>query len=184
MTERPSITTDRLLLRPFSIEDAHEVQKLAGDSRVADTTHRIPHPYEDGMAEEWINSHETTFLDGTQVVFAITLRATESVVGAIGLTVSSAEDEAELGYWVGVPFWNKGIATEATTAVIDYGFSKLRLKKISAWHLLRNPSSGRVMEKAGMRRDALSQRKINKGGKEESLTSCLLLREDWASQRV
>ena len=184
MTDRPSIITDRLILRPFSEGDAQDVQKLAGDYRVADTTHRIPHPYEDGMAEEWINSHESTFLDGTQVVFAITFREFESVVGAIGLTVSTVENEAELGYWVGVPFWNKGIATEATTAVIDYGFSELQLNKISAWHLVRNTSSGRVMEKAGMRRDTHNQRKIKKDRKEESLISCVLLREDWESQRV
>ena len=159
------------------------MQSLAGDARVADTTHRIPHPYEDGMAEEWINSHETAFLDGTQVIFAITLRENEALAGAVGLTVSSTENEAELGYWIGVPFWNKGFATEAAAAVIDYGFSRLQLSKISAWYLPRNPASARVMQKIGMRRDENSQRTIKKDGREESLTSCLLLREDWESQR-
>lgn len=160
------------------------MQRLAGDPRVADTTHRIPHPYEDGMAEEWIKSHETSFADGTQVVFAVTLIENETLVGAVGLAVSPAENAAEIGYWVGVPFWNKGIATEATAAVIDYGFSQLQLRKLSAWHLLRNPSSGRVMQKAGMRRDEDSQRTIKKNSRVESLTSCFLLREDWESQRV
>lgn len=136
------------------------------------------------MAEEWIKSHEKAFVDGTQVVFAVTLTENEALVGAIGLTVSSAESEAELGYWIGVPFWNKGIATEATAAVIDYGFSRLQLRKINAWYLLRNPSSGRVMQKAGMRIDEHSRRTIEKGGRVESLASCFLLREDWESQRA
>jgi len=160
------------------------VQRLAGDARVADTTQRIPHPYEDGMAEEWIDSHETAFLDKSQVVFAITIRENKTVVGAIGLTVSAAVSEAELGYWIGVPFWKKGIATEATAAILDYGFSKLHLSKISGWYLLRNPSSGRVMQKAGMRKDEHSRRKIKKDGREESLTSCSLLRDEWESQQA
>ncbi|MEM7430337.1 MAG: GNAT family N-acetyltransferase [Pseudomonadota bacterium] len=176
--------TDRLVLRPFSIGDAQDVQRLAGNAKVADTTYRIPHPYEDGIAEEWIDSHEAAFLDGTQVVFAITLRDCKTLVGAIGLTIAVAENEAELGYWVGLPYWNRGIATEATAAVLDYGFSQTRLGKIRAWHLLRNPSSGRVMQKAGMFRDERNRRKIKKNDREESLVSYVLSRSDWASQRA
>ena len=152
---------------------------MAGDARVAETTRRIPHPYEDGVAEDWINSHERAFRENSQVVFAITLRQSAALVGAIGLTVSPEANEAELGYWVGVPFWNRGIATEAAIAVIDYGFSQLRLCTIVARHLVRNRSSGRVMQKAGMRRDEQNHRTMEKNGREETLNSWLLLREDW-----
>lgn len=136
------------------------------------------------MAEAWINSHERAFRENSQVVFAITLRRSTALVGAIGLTVSPEAYEAELGYWVGVPFWNRGIASEAAKAVIDYGFSRLRLGRIVAWHLVRNPSSGRVMQKAGMRRDEQNHRTMEKDGREEKLDSWLLLREDWEANRA
>ena len=56
----PRLTTDRLVLRPFCLEDAKDVQRLAGDREVAATT-QVPHPYEDGVAEEWIGGHESAF---------------------------------------------------------------------------------------------------------------------------
>lgn len=135
------------------------------------------------MAETWIESHEASFLDGKQIVFAITLKQSRALAGAIGLTVFSPENEAELGYWVGVPFWNQGFATEAAVAVIDYGFSQLQLDRIRGWHLVRNPQSGRVMLKAGMRREAKRQKKVEKEGREETLTSCVLRREEWVPER-
>ena len=54
MTERPTIKTERLILGPYTLDDAPELQRLIGDRDIASTTLNIPHPYEDGMAEEWI----------------------------------------------------------------------------------------------------------------------------------
>jgi RimJ/RimL family protein N-acetyltransferase len=55
MSERPTLKTKRLILRPHTLDDAKELQRLIGDRAIADTTTNIPHPYEDGMAEEWIS---------------------------------------------------------------------------------------------------------------------------------
>ena len=60
---------------------------------------------------------------------------------------------AELGYWIGVPWWNRGYATEAGRALLDFGFGTLGLHRIMAHHMMRNPASGRVMQKLGMTRD-------------------------------
>jgi RimJ/RimL family protein N-acetyltransferase len=169
MTERPTIQTSRLLLRPFTLEDAPVVQKLAGERDIASTTLNIPHPYEDRMAEEWISTHQDRYVKGVSVVFAIVLRADESLVGAMGLEISKENDRAELGYWIGKPYWNLGYCTEAAHAVIQYGFERLGLARIYASHLKRNPASGRVLQKAGMAHEGRLRRHVKKWGKYEDL---------------
>jgi RimJ/RimL family protein N-acetyltransferase len=72
---------------------------------------------------------------------------------------------AELGYWIGVAHWNRGYCTEAAKAVLEYGFNSLRYHKISARHFVDNLSSGRVMEKVGMRREGLLQDDVMKDGR-------------------
>ena len=122
----PRLTTDRLVLRPFSLEDAKDVQRLAGDRDVAATTN-VPHPYEDGVAEKWIGGHEAAFRQGSRMVLAVTLRSGE-LVGAIGLSLDEKHRRGELGYWIGKAFWNNGYCTEAVRAVVRYGFEEHGLK--------------------------------------------------------
>ena len=64
--------------------------------------------------------------------------------------VEKNDNNAELGYWFGERFWNKGYATEAASGTIKYGFEKAGLHKIFARHFVDNPASGRVMEKNKM----------------------------------
>jgi RimJ/RimL family protein N-acetyltransferase len=146
----PSIETKRLILRGFSNEDASEVQRLAGDKAIASTTLRIPHPYEDGVAEKWIGTHLADFEQGKAVNFAITSRKTGCLIGAIGLTINKEHESAELGYWIGKQYWNNGYCTEAAKAVLRYGFEEQGLNRIQAQHFKRNPASGRVMQAIGM----------------------------------
>lgn len=136
--------------------DADNVQRLAGDFAIADTTLNIPHPYEDGLAEKWISNHRDWFLDGEQVIFAITLKEPAgTLIGAVGLQINPLDDRGELGYWLGKDFWNRGYCTEAARAVVEYGFEQMRLHRIQACHFTRNPASGRVLEKIGMVREGL-----------------------------
>jgi RimJ/RimL family protein N-acetyltransferase len=159
--------------------DASTVQRLAGDRLIADTTLNIPHPYEDGMAEKWIETHRPDYDSGTLATFAIVLRDGEQLIGAIGLRINRDLNKGELGYWVGKPSWNMGYATEASTAILDFGFSELELNRISATHFARNPSSGRVMEKAGMLLEGTARQDTMKWGKYEDLVRYSMLREDW-----
>lgn len=176
---QPTLTSKRLILRPFWPTDAPIVQQLAGDRRIAETTLNIPHPYEDGMAEQWIATHRPAYEAGTLATFAIVLRDVEQLIGAIALIINRDLNKAELGYWVGAPYWNRGFATEAACAILDFGFSELGLNRISAKHLARNPSSGRVMEKAGMLREGTARQDTMKWGNYEDLVSYGMLREDW-----
>ena len=169
-TGRPLLETPRLLLRPFEPADAADVQRLAGERAIADTTRNIPHPYADGMAEAWIESQERGFAAGRLVNFAITLRGERTLIGSIGLTLDPELcGTAQLGYWVGVPYWNRGYCTEAACAVVDYGFSRLGLERIHAHHLVRNPASGRVLAKTGMREEGLARESPDEDGPPEDI---------------
>jgi [ribosomal protein S5]-alanine N-acetyltransferase len=159
-----AIYTERLILRPFTLTDSPQVKVLAGDRQIYETTLFIPYPYEDGMAESWISTHQAGFYEGREVVFAICL-ASGALIGAISLNKTGFFNAAELGYWIAVPHWNRGYCTEAAKAVVEYGFKCLRYHKVSARHFVGNPSSGRVMQKVGMRREGLLQDDVMKDGK-------------------
>jgi RimJ/RimL family protein N-acetyltransferase len=159
-----TIRTERLILRPFTLADAPRVKTLAGDRKIYETTLFVPHPYEDGMAEAWISTHQAGFYEGHGVVFAICL-ASGDLIGAISLNKAGFFNRAELGYWIGVTHWNHGYCTEAAKAVLEYGFKTLGYHKISARHFAGNLSSGRVMEKAGMKREGSLQDDVMKDGR-------------------
>jgi ribosomal-protein-alanine N-acetyltransferase len=176
---QPTLQTERLRLRPFSLADAPVVHALAGAREVAATTLNVPHPYEDGMAEAWIGTPAPGSAAGEQATCALVLREGDELVGAIGLVVNGVHARAELGYWVGVPFWNQGLATEAAREVLRFGFEELELNRIYAMHLTRNPASGRVMEKAGMQYEGRLRQHIQKWDRFEDLDFYGLLAVEW-----
>ena len=119
------------------------VAALANDRRIAENVARIPHPYKVSDAEAFIAGANVA---GGEAVFMITLRD-GSVIGACGVT--ALEPTPELGYWLGVPYWGKGYATEALHAVIDYTFTDLGHAALQAGARVTNPASRRVLEKCG-----------------------------------
>ena len=149
--DQPTLHTDRLRLRPHSLSDAADLVRLAGTREVAATTLRIPHPYHEQDAVDFIASCHADADLGLSVRFAITLRDTGELCGGVGLRIEPAHHHAELGYWIGVPFWSRGYATEAAAAVLQYGFDTLNLQRISASHFAGNVASSRVLQKIGMR---------------------------------
>lgn len=165
---QPILRTARLVLRPFEPADAKAVQHLAGAPEVADTTQNIPHPYEDGMAEAWIATHSGAFERRESVVLAIT-HPTDGIVGALNLRLEMQHERAEIGYWIGVPFWGRGYATEAVREGLRYGFLELGLHRIYATHMTRNPASGRVMQKAGMRHEGRHREHVVVKGRHEDI---------------
>jgi RimJ/RimL family protein N-acetyltransferase len=179
---RPTLVTARLILRPFAVSDAADVQRLAGAQEVALNTLHIPHPYPDGKAVEWITGHEEAFDSGREVVFAITIRPNGELAGAIGL-VFKKYDIAEIGYWIGMPYWGRGFATEAAGAVIDYGFEERGVNRIEAQHFSRNPPSGRVMAKNGMRHEGTFRQSVVKWDEYLDVEWYAILRSDWQERR-
>ncbi len=148
--EFPGLKTNRLILRALEFADAGQVQKLAGERDIAAATLLIPHPYLDGMAEDWIKLTHQQFKDDKALTWAITTQEKTDLIGAVGLSLKNEHCRAELGYWIGKPFWNKGYCTEAASAVLDFAFTTADLHKIVATYLRSNPASGQVMQKIGM----------------------------------
>jgi ribosomal-protein-alanine N-acetyltransferase len=181
MNLKKNIQTNRLILRPFKLSDAGGVQKLAGDFEIADTTLFIPHPYEDGIAELWIRSHAEKFAKGKELIYAITEKKSEELVGSIGLTINPDHDHAELGYWIGKSYWNRGYATEAAKAMLGFGFGELNLERIHAHCLTRNKASGKVLLKLGMQHEGRLRKHIKKWNKLEDIEMYGILRTEYRS---
>ena len=176
------LQTDRLRLRRFEMADAPVVQRLAGAAEVADTTLLIPHPYPDGAAEGFIEMTHADWDKGEQYVFAITLRNTNELCGSIGLKVSPKHERAEMGYWIGVPFWNKGYCTEAGRAVLEFAFTRLKLNSVISHHFVRNPTSGRVLQKLGMKHEGTLRQHVKKGERFEDLECYSILKSEWGGK--
>ena len=165
----PTLHTQRILLRPFRTGDAAAVQRLAGHPDIASTTANIPHPYGDGVAEAWIATHADRFARDESAIFAITLASTGELMGSIGLEIRREHARAELGYWIGKPHWDQGYVTEAAREVVRFAFDDLGLRRVFAIHFVRNPASGRVMEKIGMVREGELRRHMVKDGLPEDV---------------
>ena len=178
MNQYPTLETERLVLRPFVLSDATGVQRLAGSRSIADTTLNIPYPYNDGVAEAWILTHQGIFDDGKGVTFAITRRQDGSLIGAISLMGISKGHQAELGYWIGESFWNQGFCTEAGQAVVEYAFTVHDLVRVHSCHIKRNPASGRVMQKIGMKHEGCRRCHVKKWDALEDLELYGILKED------
>ena len=155
----PTLQTDRLTLRAFDPSDAPRLQALLADGRIAEGTLRIPHPYPEGGAAEWIATHPELVASGKLMLWAVTMRNDGDLVGSLSLRLSAAHRRGEAGYWIAPAVWGRGLATEALRAVVAYGFDVLDLHRIEGHHFTENPPSGRVMAKVGcVTRDASAER--------------------------
>jgi RimJ/RimL family protein N-acetyltransferase len=184
MKELPTLETARLVLRPFAKADIDEVARLAGAREVAQYTLHIPHPYQRHMAETWIASHRERYDEGVALTLAVTERQGGSLVGAMGLSVDAGNLTGELGYWIGVPYWSRGYATEAAQAVLAYGFGTLGLERIHARHLAPNVASGRVMRKLGMSQEGILREHVQKWQIRYDLVLYGLLRSEYEAAQI
>jgi len=174
------IATERLLLRAYAVDDAPVMRRLINNREVALNTLRIPYPYPEGEAERWIASHEAGSDDH---VFAVTLRDSRELLGTVGLHMKPRNDSAEIGYWIGVPHWGRGYATEAAGAVMRYGFESFPLNRIYAMAFSRNPASGRVLQKIGMRHEGTLRKHLKKWDEYVDLECYGILRSEFMATR-
>jgi len=157
--------------------DIPELVPLIGAREVAVTTLRIPHPYEERHAKEFLASA----IEENELRLVIRLRRDGRLCGGIGLHPDDQHQRAELGYWIGVPFWGSGYATEAARAVVRYGFEHLNFNRIFAAHFAGNDASARVLQKIGMQYEGRMRQAIRKWHKFIDLERYAILREDYLS---
>jgi len=161
MIDPPTLETQRLRIRPYTEQDIAELVPLIGSREVAATTLRIAHPYTERDARAFLELAE----EPDKLWLAITLRADRRQIGGIGLRIDHDQQHAELGYWLGVPYWGQGYATEAARSLMRYGFEELGLHRMFASHFRHNPASGEVLKKIGMRHEGCQREHIRKWGK-------------------
>ena len=175
------LETKRLILRPWEETDADECYKYAKDCRV-------------GPAAGW--PVHTSVENSRQIIrdilmdketYAVVLKETGLPIGSIGLhcnDLAAGNDEAELGYWIGVPFWNRGFATEAASELIRHAFDDLKLKRVWCGYYDGNDKSKRVQEKLGFKYQWTSESvPVPQMGETRKEHVNLLTKEDWSSDR-
>jgi RimJ/RimL family protein N-acetyltransferase len=159
--------------------DVAQVSALVGERDIASTTLAIPHPYDAEMAEEWIGRHRSLYESAEVVNYAIVIQHSDILIGAIGLRISQEHRKAELGYWIGKPFWGNGYATEASRKLIQFGFDELDLNRIYASHFVRNPASGSVLRNSGMEFEGRRRQDVLKWGQFEDSDIYAILKNDY-----
>ena len=173
------LETERLILRPLELKDAPTIRELAGHPDIAATTLNIPHPYPEGAAEAFIQSLTDSADAGTNYTFGMVRKADDQLVGAIGIRPVAQFDRAEIGYWIGVPYWGQGYTSEAARRVVDFGFETLKLQRIYATYFSHNVASRRVMEKAGMTYEGTLRQHVKRFDRYYNLGYCGILRAEW-----
>jgi RimJ/RimL family protein N-acetyltransferase len=172
------IKTARLVLRAPRTEDAAEITTIANDRRIAENTARIPHPYTLADAHGFI-----AYINGSEreIAFVVTLPSGQ-IMGTCG--IGSLDGKSiEIGYWLGVPYWGKGYATEAARAVVNHAFTALRHDTLEAGARVSNPASRRVLEKCGFQWTGVALRRSRAIGSHVPVDRFRLVRSIWATAR-
>lgn len=142
--ERPDLATERLVLRRPNDGDLNAIVGIVGNWEVARRLARVPHPYGPDDARFFLDQ-----IVPAEWVWAITLRGSDGLIGAVGLTPESDAETAELGYWLSPAHWGRGITTEAARTVILFGFENVGYPSLTSGYFEDNPASGQVLRKLG-----------------------------------
>ena len=169
------LETDRLSLRRPTLADVKTIARLANDRRIAENTRRLPHPYSQEHAIEFVRYAAS---EPSEVAFLI--EQNFEPIGMAGLNV--AEPEApELGYWLGVGHWGQGFGTEAARAVIDYFFEEFSGEHLYAGARVTNPASRNILEKCGFQWSGVELHRFEALGCSTPVDKFRLSRGVWSS---
>src|ERR1700686_5295441 len=169
------LETERLVLRRPTLADVKAIAHLANDRRIAENTRRLPHPYSQENAVEFVRG---TANDSREAVFLI--ESNHAPIGMVG--VDWREQEApELGYWLGVEYWGQGFATEAARAGIDFAFEEFEIEHLMSGARVANPNSRNILEKCGFQWSGVELHRFEALGSSIPVDRFRLSRGIWAS---
>ena len=169
------LETERLMLRRPTLADVNAIARLANDRRIAENTRRLPHPYSQDHAIEFVRG---TAEDNRGAVFLIENNFVP--IGVVGVNWH-APDAPELGYWLGVEHWGQGFGTEAARAVIDFTFEEFDIEQLMSGARVTNPSSRNILEKCGFQWSAVELHRFEALGSSAPVDRFRLTRSVWSS---
>ena len=174
------LKTERLILRPWREDDAADLYTYAKDPEVGPPAGWQPHTSEENSREiirSVLSADET---------YAVCLKENGKPIGSIGLhrnDLAEHEDEYELGYWIGKPFWGQGLIPEASREVLRHAFEELGMKRIWCGYYDGNVKSRRVQEKLGFTYHHTTEGiEVTLLGEIRTGHAMLLTKEDWKQQ--
>jgi RimJ/RimL family protein N-acetyltransferase len=169
------LETERLMLRRPTLADVKAIAVLANDRRIAEMTRRLPHPYSQDHAVEFVRA---TASDAGKTVFLIENDFVP--IGVVGVDWREP-DAPELGYWLGVEHWGRGFGTEAARAVIDFTFEEFEVEHLNSSARVANPSSRNILEKCGFQWSGVELHRFEALGSSTPVDRFRLSRSVWSS---
>lgn len=178
------ISTERLVLRDITNKDARDIQENLNNLRVSKWLLIVPYPYTMKDAKWWTKHclEKRKKKKRESYEFGIELKSEKKIIGGFGLSkINKSQGIADVGYWLGENYWRKGYGSEAFNAVLKFAFNKLKLRRIEAGVFVGNPSSGKLLEKFGAKREGLRRkaRRCKADGKIKDEILYGLLKEEW-----
>ena len=169
------LETERLALRQPTLADVKAIAHLANDRRIAENTRRLPHPYCQDHAVEFLRA-----IAAEQRDTAFLIENNHTPIGVVGINWRD-EATAELGYWLGVEHWNQGFGTEAARAVIDFFFEEFDHDQLISGARVANPASRNILEKCGFQWSGVELHRFEALGSSTPVDCFRLSRGVWSS---
>ncbi|MGH6738328.1 MAG: GNAT family N-acetyltransferase [Bradyrhizobium sp.] len=169
------LETERLTLRSPTLADVKGIARLANDRRIAENTRRLPHPYLQEHAVEFVRAIAA---DRSEVAFLIEQNFVP--LGVVGINWREAE-MPELGYWLGFEHWGQGFGTEAARAAIDYFFEEFSHEVLFGRARVANPMSRNILEKCGFQWSGVELHRFEALGSSSPVDCFRLSRSVWSS---
>ena len=173
------IETERLHLRALQDDDVPYIIEYAGNKLISDNASRIPYPYTIDDAKTFLKMSNTGHETGNELIFGMISKSEGHLIGCIGLTIDRENDVGELGFWVGQPFWGRGLCTEAGRSVLDHAFRQLALNCVFAVHYPHNVGSAKVIEKLGMTYEGRQRQRLKKADLYMDLATHSILKSEY-----
>lgn len=179
----PELTTPRLTLRRMMVLDTEDMYEYAGRPDVTKYLTWLPHPDRE-YTREYLQYLGNRYAAGMFYDWAVVYEPDCKMVGSCGFTAfNCSSDSAEVGYVLNPSYWGKGIATEALSRVLEFGFEELGLHRIEAKFIEENERSRRVMEKVGMTFEGVMREGMLIKGVYRNIGICSILASEWKSRQ-